>query len=832
MLVLSISRLFASVFSLGTIAAAQTPHDLPLDEGTRRFLEVLPPEKQADILREFGKALAGQVPASPDIIEAQELIWSYGRSPPFYPTPQGKGLGNWSRAYEYASALVSQMTVDEKVSVTSGQTTTTNGCNGMIPGVQRLGFPGICVNDGPSGLHGVEAVNGYAAGVTVAAAWNKELAHARGYHMGLEAKRRGVNNLLGPTVGPLGRTVLGGRNWESFSVDPYLCGVMGAQTVSGMQEHVIATAKHFIANEQETNRNPSMFGMGNASVTSNLDDRTMHELYLWPFQDLVKAGVGSVMCSYNRINGSHDCQNSYTQNGLLKTELGFQGFVLTDAGALHSGVSSANAGTDATTPFNELWGSNLTEAIANGTMEESRLDDMVTRIVASWFKYSQFEPGTGIQVDVSKPRKVVSSISPESRKTIFQGAVEGIVLVKNYNNTLPLKKPKVLSLFGYDAGVPRINNRDGPYSKWDLGFQSVNVTDGQVLGLTIGVGQVPGAAHLGTLITGGGSASITPAYVNSPYSAFQQRAMQDGTFLYWDFESQDPVYANAGSDACIVFINEFSTEGSERSTLADPWSDQLVKNVASRCPNTIVSIHNAGIRLVDQWIDHPNVTAVLLAHLPGQDSGSSLVEIIYGEQSPSGRLPYTVAKNESDYGELLMPVTADNASNYYTSANFTEGVYIDYRRFDAFNITPRYEFGFGLSYTTFEYSGLDLSLTSAGANASVLPPPGPVTEGGQESLWDTIATVSVDIKNTGAVAASAIPQLYAGMPKAPVKQLRGFEKVFLQPGEVKKVVFSLTRRDLSTWDVNHQNWVLGKGGYNFYVGASSRDLPLMHKLVL
>lgn len=154
---------------------------------------------------------------------------------------------------------------------------------------------------------------------------------------------------------------------------------MGAQTVSGMQEHVIATAKHFIANEQETNRNPSTFGMGNASVTSNLDDRTMHELYLWPFQDLVKAGVGSVMCSYNRINGSHGCQNSYTQNGLLKTELGFQGFVLTDAGALHSGVSSANAGTDATTPFNELWGSNLTAAIANGTIEESRLDDMVTR---------------------------------------------------------------------------------------------------------------------------------------------------------------------------------------------------------------------------------------------------------------------------------------------------------------------------------------------------------------------------------------------------------------------------------------------------------------------
>ncbi|RKK66573.1 putative beta-glucosidase M [Fusarium oxysporum] len=832
MLILSISRLLASVLPLGVIAAAQTPHNLPLDDATKTFLQGLSPEKQADILRVFGKALAGQVPASPDVIEAQELIWSYGRSPSVYPTPQGKGLGNWSRAYEQASALVSQMTMDEKVSVASGQTTKSNGCNGMIPGVPRLGFPGICVNDGPSGLHGVEAVNGYAAGVTVAAGWNKELALARGRHMGLEAKRRGVNSLLGPTVGPLGRTVLGGRNWESFSVDPYLCGVMGAQTVSGIQEHVIATAKHFIANEQETNRNPSYFSLGNASVTSNLDDRTMHELYLWPFQNLVKAGVGAVMCSYNRINGSHGCQNSYTQNGLLKTELAFQGFVITDSGALHSGISSANAGTDVTTPFNEMWGGNLSKAIANGTMEESRLDDMVTRIVASWFKYADFEPGTGLPVDVSKPHKVVSSISPESRKTIFQGAVEGIVLVKNYNNTLPLKKPKILSLFGYDANVPQKNNPEGPYTKWDLGFQSVNVTDGEVLGLTIGIGQLPGAAHLGTLITGGGSASITPTYINSPYSAFQQRAMQDGTYLYWDFESQDPVYANSASDACIVFINEFGTEGSDRTTLADPWSDQLVKNVAAKCPNTIVSIHNAGIRLVDQWIDHPNVTAVLLAHLPGQDSGNSLVEIIYGNQSPSGRLPYTVAKNESDYGELLMPVTADNASNYYTSANFTEGVYIDYRRFDAFNITPRYEFGFGLSYTTFEYSGLHLTLTSEGANAPVLPPPAPVTEGGQESLWDVIALVSVHVRNTGAVVASAVPQLYVGIPNAPVKQLRGFEKVLLQPGEVEKVTFSLTRRDLSTWDVSQQNWALRKGGYKFYVGASSRDLPLMHKLVL
>lgn len=154
---------------------------------------------------------------------------------------------------------------------------------------------------------------------------------------------------------------------------------MGAQTVLGLQKNVIATAKHFIVNEQETNRQPSTLGMGNASISAMVDDRTMHELYLWPFQDAVRAGVGSVMCSYNRINGSHGCQNSYIQNGILKGELGFQGFVISDYGALHSGIASANAGMDVTTPFNEVWGSNLSKAIANGTMEEGRLDDMVTR---------------------------------------------------------------------------------------------------------------------------------------------------------------------------------------------------------------------------------------------------------------------------------------------------------------------------------------------------------------------------------------------------------------------------------------------------------------------
>lgn len=191
----------------------------------------------------------------------------------------------------------------------------------------------------------------------------------------------------------------------------------------------------------------------------------------------------------------------------------------------------------------------------------------------------------------------MSAINPLSQSNIFQGAVEGIVLVKNYNHTLPLKKPKLLTLYGYDAHISLKNTPEGPNTKYSLGYQSVNVTDEEMQGLFIGVGDMPGAARSGTLLSGGGSGSIVPAYITSPFAAFSERARKDDTFLLWDFESQDPIYANAGSDACIVFINEFAAEGQDRSTLADSWSDQLVMNVASKCPNVSSETHAFCLKL-------------------------------------------------------------------------------------------------------------------------------------------------------------------------------------------------------------------------------------------
>ncbi len=255
--------------------------------------------------------------------------------------------------------------------------------------------------------------------------------------MGAEFKAKGVNVALGPVAGPLGRVARGGRNWEGFSNDPYLSGSLTHDMIVGMQESVIACVKHcvkhWITNEQETNRNPSLLDPTalHVSVSSNIDAKTIHELYMWPFQDAVKAGVGSVMCVYNQINGSYGCQNSWTQNGLLKGELGFQGFIVTDWGAQHTGLASAEAGLDMVMPSSAFWeNGNLTLIVTNGSLAQSRHDDMVTRIVASWHRYAQIdEPGSGMPIDLLSPHPIDDVRDPTANDMLLQAAVEGHVLV-------------------------------------------------------------------------------------------------------------------------------------------------------------------------------------------------------------------------------------------------------------------------------------------------------------------------------------------------------------------------------------------------------------------
>lgn len=544
------------------------------------------------------------------------------------------------------------------------------------------------------------------------------------------------------------------------------------------------------------------------------------------------------MCSYNQINGSYGCQNSKTLNGLLKEELGFQGFVVTDWGAQHSGLASARAGLDMVMPSSEFWtNGSLTEMVSNGSLPQARLDDMLVRIIGSWHRFAQIEePGAGMPISLLEPHELVNVRDPAADQVLLQSAVEGHVLVKNINCALPLQKPKVLSLFGYDAVAQAQNEPMAGLNKWVFGLANT-----QALGPYQGdfndtylwenfasaepwYAAVPGISLNGTLYTGGGSGATTPPYIDAPYDAFLRRAKADGTYLTWDFYNAEPA-VNGASDACIVFINAVASEGWDRPYLADSYSDNLATSVASQCSNTMVVIHNAGIRIVDNWIENPNITAVIYAHLPGQDSGQSLVDVMYGVQSPSGRLPYTVAKKPSDYGKTLGPVVPDSTTQWHPQDNFTEGVYIDYKHFIAKNITPRFEFGYGLTYTSFNYSDLQAD-TVGNVDTTPLSQNTELVEGGVSQLWSIIAQVSATITNTGKVAAAEVAQLYVHIPGGPAKVLRGFEKSYLQPRESATVHFQLCRRDLSTWDMASQNWLLQSGSYSIYVGKSVLDIQL------
>lgn len=733
------------------------------------------------------------------------------------------------------------MTLFELQNLTRGYPGPCVGNTGAIP---RLSIPPLCFYDGPSGVRGQEFASAFPAGIHLAATWDAELIYRYGKALGQEYRGKGVNIALGPLAGPLGRVAKGGRNWEGLGSDPYLAGVGMGKVVAGVQgEGVIATAKHFLLNEQEFRRRwgqDAPDGKGHA-ISANVDDRALREMYVWPFMDALKAGVGAVMCGYNRANHSYACQNSMLLNGVLKTELGFEGFVVSDWDGQMSGVASAEAGLDVVMPRDGFWGEKLVEAVKNGTVAEERLKDMATRVLAAWL-YAGQDDGTYPPVGVAPGGQLPDPVDVQADHAdlIREIGAAGTVLVKNVNNTLPFtnKTAKFLAIYGYDATV-----KSTPWENPDRYGGGYDVNRGWT-------------TFNGTLITGGGSGSSTPPYVVSPFEALSQRVRKDRGMLRWDFWNVNPSQQYLNADACLVFINAYASEMSDRSSLSDEFSDTLVENVASWCRKTIVVVHSAGIRLVDPWIDHPNVTAVLMAGLPGQESGNSLVDILYGDVTPSGRLPYTIAKKESDYGHLLNPSTGQpgGGDEFFPEDNFVEGLYVDYRYFDKHGIEPRFEFGFGLSYTTFSYSDLEINVSgiapavveedevmsaidTRGAKFSEFPDPDThIVQGGHPDLWDTLFVVRCSVENTGEkYEGSEVAQLYVGIPsddkedeeETPVKQLRGFKRVGpLAPGEEGEADFELTRRDLSIWDVEAQQWRLRRGEYKIWVGASSRDLRL------
>ncbi|KAH7382479.1 glycoside hydrolase superfamily [Phaeosphaeria sp. MPI-PUGE-AT-0046c] len=769
------------------------------------------------------------------------ILGEYGHSPAVYPSPNITGIGGWEAAFEKAKAFVAQLTTEEKADMVTGQA---GPCVGNIVAIPRLNFSGLCLHDGPLAIRVADYASVFSAGVSVGASWDRSIMYERAYAMGEEFKGKGAHVALGPVAGPLGRSGYAGRNWEGFSSDPYLSGVGMEETINGHQDAgVQACAKHWIANEQEIQRNP-VYGNKNDTtqitenaLSSNLDDRTMHELYMWPFANAVKAKAASFMCSYQRINGSYGCQNSATQNGLLKTELGFQGYVMSDWGATHSGVASIEAGLDMNMPggmgayglnFGEPseFGGNVTIGVNNGSLALSRVDDMVIRIMTPYFWLGQdkdfpsVDPSTG-DMNTFSPRKTwtrnFTETGERSRdvrsnhgELIRKHGAAGTVLLKNKNGALPLKAPKKIAVFGNDAGQP---TQSSVLNQQDYEF--------------------------GTLLAGGGSGTGQFSYSVTPLQAIQARAAEDGALVqYWLNNTliaasnvSNLLFPRGVPDVCIVMLKTWAGEGGDRAHLSVDWNgDGVVERVAAYCNNTVVVTHSPGINTLD-WADHENVTAIVAAHFPGQESGNSLVDILYGDVNPSGHLPYTIAMKGSDYN--APPTTAINTTGYDDWQSwFDEKLEIDYRYFDAHNMSVRYEFGFGLSYTTFNMS--DLKLSALANNITAHPENLPIQPGGNPALWAPMYNATVSVSNTGDVAGAAVAQLYVGLPSSapsgtPLRQLRGFDKVHLEKGQSQTVSFELMRRDLSYWDIISQQWVIPEGEFTFYVGFSSRDLVVQGK---
>lgn len=344
----------------------------------------------------------------------------------------------------------------------------------------------------------------------------------------------------------------------------------------------------------------------------------------------------------------------------------------------------------------------------------------------------------------------------------------------------------------------------------------------------------------------GGSGAARLSYLVPPLDAIKARAAQDGTLVQYLLNNtmitsptrprnrpDGLAYIVPVPEVCLVFLKTWASEGVDRFSLEADWnSTGVVNSVAAYCNNTVVITHSAGLNVLP-WASNPNVTAILAAHLPGQESGNSIVDILYGAVNPSGKLPYTIAHNASDYN--FAPLT--NSTELQESedpnawqSNFTEGLLIDYRHFDYHNRSVLYEFGYGLSYTTFNLSSLTIESTVSNGSITPLPDDVPIVPGGNPTLWSVLYTANVTVTNTGDVPGAAVPQLYLSLPPAPgdfptpVNVLRGFDKVRILAGESLTVTFPLTRRDLSYWDTVQQNWVIPSGSIGVKVGFSSRDL--------
>ncbi len=688
--------------------------------------------------------------------------------------------------------LLTRMTPAEKASMLSG-----SGWMESTP-VPRLGIPAIKMADGPMGVRAwygpssspnPAAANfsstAFPAGILIAASWDPELARAEGQVIGQEVKAFGRDMILGPTVN-IQRNALWGRNFESYGEDPYLAGRIATGYIQGVQgEGVIASVKHLAVNDQEYERHRA-----NAVV----DERALHEIYTPAFKAAVQQGhVYTVMSAYNRLNGTFCAENAALLKDTLEGELGFRGFVVSDWGSTYSTAPTVNAGMDLEMPGGQravTWLAGDSEVITNnqgaflaapkvlaavqsGAISQTTVDENVARILRVIFLSGLYD----------HPHVATNQVDlPAQRALTRKAAQEGIVLLKNESATLPLSVSAIhrIAVIGPNAAIARVG--------------------------------------------GGGSGLVHPDHALSPLEAIRQHAgtglqvtYGQGAATAADDRSNEVADASAKlraeavalaakADVALVFVgysSDLESEGFDRKSLdLPPGQDELIAAVAQANPHTIV-IFNAGdpIRMT-RWADQ--VPAIVDAFYGGEEGGNAIADVIFGAVNPSGKLPFTMLKEWED-----SPAHNTYPGNAVLDDFHKEGIYVGYRYFDKNHIAPRYPFGFGLSYTSFAYR--DIVAT-------------PASSVGQQD------SVTFTVTNTGSRAGAEIAQLYihASAPTVdrPEKELKGFARIELAPGESRKVTLPFDRAALAYWSIQKHAWIADPGAYELEIGSSSRDIRL------
>ncbi len=661
--------------------------------------------------------------------------------------------------------ILYQMIIEEKASLCSGADFW------HTEAVERLGLPAAMVSDGPHGLRkqdetadhlgaqeSIKAVC-FPTASAMACSFDRELIYNVGSALGEECQAENVNVLLGPGIN-MKRSPLCGRNFEYYSEDPYLAGELGAAFVNGVQSQGAGTSlKHFAANNQEWRR---------MSISSEMDERTLREIYLAAFEKTVKkAQPWTVMCSYNKINGTYSCENDWLLNKVLRDEWGFEGLVMTDWGAMNDRIEALKAGLDLEMPSSHGETDKLiVAAVKDGSLPMEVLDKAVRRVLEL--------------VDKSITNKRQVSYNKEEHHALVKNtAVNSAVLLKN-NGVLPLSGNENIAIIGQFADIPRI--------------------------------QGGGSSHINCFKTESALEALTRTD-NCKYTYSQgyvtDKDETDRALL------EEAVQKAAAADVAVIFAglpDSFESEGFDRTHLNMPeCQNHLIEEIYKVQKNIVIVLHN-GSPVVMPWLCKAN--AVLEMYLAGQASGAAAVDLLFGRANPSGKLAETFPLRLEDNPSYLdFPGSRDKV-------HYSEGIFIGYRYYDKRNMDVLFPFGYGLSYTTFRYSNVQLEIN--GVNTNTCP-------SGVLEMQDTDQLkVYVDITNTGSMAGAEIVQLYVknfiGLENRPEKELKNFAKVFLEPGETKTVCMELDFRSFAYFNETLKDWFAESGTYGILIGASSRDI--------